>query len=488
MVPCTKSIGRVQSFSVFFTFAAQWMEPFMNIDTAYQQALDTIYSYVDYSLTRNLQYSPEKFDLTRMRALMERLGHPEQQYPILHVAGTKGKGSVSAMCASALQAEGYQTGFYISPHLHEFTERIQINGVPIPRQDLVELLDELKPHIDAIERLTTFEITTAMAFLYFARKKVNAAVFEVGLGGRLDATNVVTPLVSVITSLSMDHMSVLGDTLAKIAAEKAGIIKPGRPVVIAPQKDEARAVVEQVAREQGARLVAVGRDYHYAARTHDLDGQSLIVWKAEDQALFDLYIEKAGNGAWAPVHLTLPLLGYHQVENAATAYTALQTARQEGLQISEAAIAAGLSRVRWPARFEILQRRPILVVDSAHNRDSALKLRLTIEDYFPGKPVILLFGASEDKDIAGMFAELLPRTTRVIATQSIHPRAMDAQKLVDLAHTFGVPAMAVLPMEKALETALNLAGNDSVVLAAGSLFIAAAVSEAWQKMENVVHV
>lgn len=460
----------------------------MDIDTAYQQALDTIYSYVDYSLTRNLQYSPEKFDLSRMRDLMVRLGHPEHRYPILHVAGTKGKGSVSAMCASALQSAGYRTGFYISPHLHEFTERIQIDGIPIPKQDLVELLAEMKPHIDAIERLTTFEITTAMAFLYFAKKNVNAAVFEVGLGGRLDATNVVTPLVSVITSLSMDHMSVLGDTLAKIAAEKAGIIKPGRPVVIAPQKDEARKVVEQAALERGSRLVAVGRDFHYAACAHNLDRQTLIVWKAEDQALFDQYIEKTGKDAWEPVSLTLPLLGYHQVENAATAYATLQTARQEGLDISEAAIQEGLAKVRWPGRFEILQRNPFLVVDSAHNRDSALKLRLTIEDYLPGKPVILLFGASEDKDIAGMFAELLPRVNRVVATQSIHPRAIDAQKLVDLAHTFGVPALAVLPLEKALETALQLAGNDSVVLAAGSLFIAAAVSEAWQKMENVVHV
>lgn len=460
----------------------------MNIETAYQQALDTLYSYVDYSLTRNLRYTPEKFDLARMRVLMERLGHPEQQYPILHVAGTKGKGSVSAMCASVLQAGGYQTGFYTSPHLQEYTERIQVNGVPIPKLDLVDLMEELKPHIAVVERLTTFEITTALAFLYFARQKVNAAVIEVGLGGRLDATNVVTPLLSVITSLSMDHMNVLGDTLTKIAVEKAGIIKPGRPVVVAPQKDEACAVVEQTAQERGSRVVMVRRDFHFAAQTHSLDQQTLIVWKADEQPLVDQYIEAGGASDWKPVQLTIPLLGYHQVENAATAYAALQVADQEGLALTKEAIQTGMSNVRWPGRFEILQRKPMLIVDSAHNRDSALKLRLAIEDYVPGKPVILLFGASEDKDINGMFAELLPRVKRVIATQSIHPRAIEAQKLVDLAHTYGVQAQAVLPLEKALQTALEQAGTDSVVLAAGSLFIAAAVREAWQKMENVVHV
>ena len=460
----------------------------MNTETAYQQALDTLYSFVDYSLTRNLRYSPDKFDLTRMRILLERLGHPEQQYPIIHVAGTKGKGSVSAMCASVLLAGGFQTGFYSSPHLQDYTERIQVNSVQIPKQDLVDLLEELKPHIAAVERLTTFEITTALAFLYFARQKVNAAVIEVGLGGRLDATNVVSPLLSVITSLSMDHMSVLGDTLTKIAGEKAGIIKPGRPVVMAPQVDEARMVVEKTACERGSRLITVGQDFHFAAQSHSLDEQTLIVWKVEDQPFVDKYIESDGFSDWSPVRLTIPLLGYHQVQNAATAYAVLQVASQEGLALSEEVIRDGMSSVRWPGRFEILQRNPLVIIDSAHNRDSALKLRLAIEDYMPGKPVILLFGASEDKDINGMFAELLPRVKRVVATQSIHPRAIEAHKVVDLAHTFGVPAQAVLPLEKALETALELAGSDCVVVAAGSLFIAAAVREAWQKMENVAHV
>jgi dihydrofolate synthase/folylpolyglutamate synthase len=457
----------------------------MDIETAYQQALDYLYSFVDYSMTRNLRYSPEKFNLGRMEALMERLGHPERKYPVLHVAGTKGKGSVAAMCASALQTAGYTTGFYTSPHLHEYTERIQVNGEQISKAEMVELIDEMRPHIAAVAEVTTFEITTALAFLYFARRNAGAAVIEVGLGGRLDATNVVTPLVSVITSLSMDHMNVLGDTLAKIAGEKAGIIKQGRPVVLSPQKDEARLVVERVAQERGARVVEVGREVYFAPYAHSLDGQSLLVWKADEQPLVDAFIEGGGrNSEWEPVRLNIPLLGYHQVENAATAYTALQVVRQEGLTLSEDAIRVGLVRVNWPGRFEILRRTPPVIVDSAHNGDSALKLRLAIEDYLPGKPVILLFGASEDKDIHGMFAELMPRVRRVIATQSIHPRAMEAQKLVELAHQFGVPAQAVLPLEKALETALEWAGTEAVVLATGSLFVAAAVREAWQKMET----
>ena len=458
----------------------------MDTETAYQKALDYLYSFVDYSLTRNLRYSPEKFDLTRMEALMERLGHPERAYPVIHVAGTKGKGSVSAMCASALQAAGYTTGFYTSPHLHEYTERIQLNGAPIGKQAMVDLLEEMKPHIDAIERLTTFEITTALAYLYFARCKAGAAVIEVGLGGRLDATNVVTPMVSVITSLSMDHMNVLGDTLAKIAFEKAGIIKPSRPVVLAPQKDEARLVVERVAQERGSQLLQVGKSVHFAASAHSLDNQSLLIWKEEEQALVDEYIETGGRGNWEPLRLSIPLLGYHQVENAATAYAALLVARREGLEIPEAAISKGMAEVRWPGRFEILRRTPPVIVDSAHNRDSALRLRLAIDDYLPGMPVILLFGASEDKDIHGMFAELMPRVRRVIATQSIHPRAAEPQKLVEIAHQFGVPAQVVLPLEKAVERALELAGSETAIVAAGSLFIAAAVREAWQKMEMVV--
>jgi dihydrofolate synthase/folylpolyglutamate synthase len=436
------------------------------VAVAYQEALDYLYSFVDYSLTRSFRYTPDKFDLGRMVRFLQLLGDPHQSYQVIHVAGTKGKGSTAALIASTLRAAGYKTGFYTSPHLQDYTERIQVDGQPIPPGDLAALVEELKPVVAQIERLTTFEITTALGFLYFARQKVDVAVAEVGLGGRLDATNVVDPLVSVITSLSLDHMAVLGDTLPKIAFEKAGIIKPGRPVVLSPQQDEARAVIETVAAERGCPLVEVGRDYDCAAGAHSLDGQSFRVWRAGQ----------------LPLELRIPLLGQHQVENAATAYAALDVARVHGLTITDEHIRGGFAGVVWPGRFEILQRSPLLIVDSAHNRDSARRLRQALDDYLPDQPVILIYGASEDKDIEGMFAELMPRVSRVIATQSVHPRAAQVNQLVELAGKYGRPGEAVVPVEQAVARALQLAGAEpgTAVLAAGSLFIAAAVRDTWQ--------
>src|SRR5215216_4371641 len=209
-----------------------------DIETQYNQALDYLYSFVDYSLKHISELARAEFNLDRMFALMEELGNPQAKYPIIHVAGTKGKGSVSALCASALQAAGYKTGLYTSPHLLDYVERIQVNGQPISHEQMIELVEEIKPAVAKIPKLTTFEITTALGFLAFARNDVTAAVIEVGLGGRLDATNIVTPKVSVITSLSYDHMAVLGNTLTEIAGEKAGIIKPNVPVVSAPQNEE----------------------------------------------------------------------------------------------------------------------------------------------------------------------------------------------------------------------------------------------------------
>jgi dihydrofolate synthase / folylpolyglutamate synthase len=455
----------------------------MEITPEYQQALDYLFSFVDYSLVRGLRFSEGQFDLSRMRRFLDLLGNPQASCPVLHVAGTKGKGSVSALCASALRASGYRVGLYTSPHLHDYAERIQVDGRPIPHETLVALLEEIKPDIAAVEKLTTFEITTALAFLYFARQGAKVAVVEVGLGGRLDATNVVDPLVSVITALSYDHMAVLGDTLAKIAGEKAGIIKPGRAVVSAPQKEEALEVVQKVAAEQGSHLTQVGREVHFASLSHNLEGQDLWIWRSTDQMFMDGFLESCSPVGWEPLRLHIPLLGYHQVENAATAYAALDAARTRGLRIEEEDIRQGFAQVAWPGRFELLRREPPVVVDSAHNGDSALRLRQALDDYFPGRPVVLLFGASEDKDIRGMFDALLPRVRQVVATQAVHPRAMPAGGIVALAHEYGRPAQAVLPMQAALHRALETAGEEAVVVAAGSLFIAAAAREAWRALQ-----
>ena len=225
----------------------------------YEEALDYLYSFVDYSATRVEKYSAQAFDLGRMSALLELMGNPHTHYPCLHLAGTKGKGSVSALCASVLRAAGYRTGFYISPHLQDFCERIQINGELIPREAVAAIVDDLRPLAARVPKITHWELVTALGFEYFAREKVDVAVIEVGLGGRLDSTNVITPLVSVITSLSYDHTNLLGSTLAQIAGEKAGIIKPGVPLVSAPQEPEALEVLMRTAHERGAPLTLVGR-------------------------------------------------------------------------------------------------------------------------------------------------------------------------------------------------------------------------------------
>ena len=453
----------------------------MDIESRYQATLEYLYGFVDYSLTHADRYSPEKFDLGRMCTFAAHLGNPHTAYPILHVAGTKGKGSVSALCAAALRQAGYKVGLYTSPHLQDYNERIQVDGEPVSHSTLVEMVDELRPYLDAGTELTTFEITTALAFLYFARQGVTAAIFEVGLGGRLDASNIITPLVSVITSISYDHTQFLGDTLTAIAGEKAGIIKAGVPVVLSPQQEEARLALVRVAGERGAPVIQVGQDVLYAPEERSLTGQSLTVWPANQQAQVNEFIEGGSAETWQPLRLSIPLLGYHQIENAATAYTALRTARGRGLAVSDAAIQIGFSQVDWPGRFEILSHDPLLVVDSAHNRDSALKLRLALDDYFPGLPVILIFGVSEDKDIEGMFAELMPRVRQVIATRSYHPRALEPQALVEFAHRYGIPASVAPTIEEALEQALNLAAGDALVLAAGSIFVAAGVRETWLK-------
>ncbi len=455
-----------------------------DLETRYQESLDFLYSFIDYSLKRNFRNAAEKFNLDRMRHFMSLMGDPQKDYGIIHVAGTKGKGSVSSMCASVLKAQGYRTGLYTSPHMVDFTERIRINGEEIGHEDLVMLVDELRIVAETVPEITTFELTTALAFLYFSRQKVDYAVLEVGLGGRLDATNIVDPIVSVITSISYDHTKILGDTLSEIAGEKGGIIKPDRPVVVAPQKEEARLKLEQIAAERGAPLIQVGRDYLFAADSHSLSGQTFLVWTPDEQPMVDEFIESGGRDLWSPMRFHIPLLGFHQVENAATAFATLQTAEKYGVALSQQAYQDGFAGVNWPGRLEILRKSPPVVVDSAHNRYSALRLRQAMDDYFPGLPIVLVFGASEDKDVSGMFQELLPRVRQVITTQSVHPRAYDAIELVDMIHRSGRAAKAIVPVEDALAVALREAGSEAVVLIAGSVFLAAAAREVLPKLGN----
>jgi len=434
-------------------------------ETAYNKALDYLYSFVDYSLKHSSELAKAEFNLDRMFALMEELGDPQAKYPIIHVAGTKGKGSVSALCASALQAAGYKTGLYTSPHLLDYCERIQVDGGPISHGQMIELVEEIKSSVAKIPKLTTFEITTGIGFLAFAKQNVQAAVFEVGLGGRLDATNVVTPKVSVITSLSYDHMAVLGDTLAKIAGEKAGIIKEGVPVVSSPQKEEALQVLERVATERSCPFILVGKDVKFERLASSLDGQTLRISDSIRHLTLDV---------------RLPLLGTHQIENAATAYVALKIG---GIEISDEAIQKGFAEVKWHARFEVVRREPPVIFDSAHNEDSFVKLRQTLEEHFPGRMVTLIFGASEDKNIPGMFAVMKPKIKRLIVTRADHPRALEPEKIVEQAEQAGLESEALSPVESAFWRALELSEKDgSIVLSAGSMFVTAEVMMAWNKI------
>lgn len=439
------------------------------LQTQYQAALDYLYSYIDFSLTHQQNLSPENFDLARMVQLMQTLGDPHRAYPIIHVAGSKGKGSVSILCAEALRAQGYKVGLYTSPHLKDFEERIQVDSKSISRAGLVELVEDIKPFVDTVPFLTTFEISTALAFWHFARQDVDVAVIEVGMGGRLDATNIVTPLVSVITALYLEHTYVLGNTLAEIAAEKSGIIKPGVPVVLAPQEDSALEVVTQIAANRGSSLTRLGLDYLFETDQVSFAGQQFSVWQPGENRRKELFIK---------------LLGPHQVENAAVAYVTLQIACEQGLEIDDGAIEKSFAQTVWPGRFEILNQDPPVVVDSAHTPGAFIKLGETLDEFYPNCKLAVVLGVSEDKDIDGMLKELGARVEKIYCAQAPHPRAMEPEALAEEARLLGTPVEAYDSPGAALECALEEATQETVVLVTGSIFMAASGRIAWFEREK----
>jgi len=434
-------------------------------DSRYQQALDYIYSFIDYERLPGSR-SRVNYDLRRMDELLERLGNPHLKSRTIHIAGTKGKGSVAAMIASALTASGYITGLFTSPHLHFYNERIMVNGAPIPDEELVDIVEKVKPEIEAVNRddrygqLTTFEITTAIGFTCFAERNVDFQVIEVGLGGRLDATNVVHPDVCVITAISYDHTEVLGNTLAEIAGEKAGIIKPGSVVISSPQAEEADLVIKQVCHENQARLVKVGRDITHNFIGSEYDRQSVTI-----------------HGNDADYNLTIPLLGKHQLDNAAVSIAVLEALVAQGFNLTAESIKTGLENVKWEARLQILNRNPLVIADGAHNTESAMRLRQAIEQYFKYKKAILIIGLSADKNSAGIFSELVPIFDTIIVTRSIHPRAMSTDIIVKELSRQGIQASETDDISTALPLALQMAGEEDLICVTGSLFVAAGAIE-----------
>jgi len=435
----------------------------MSIEEKYQSALDLLYSYVDYSLKHSSELAKAEFNLDRMRDLMRLLGDPQDRYKVIHITGTKGKGSTAAMCASGLRAAGFKVGLYTSPHLLEYTERIQVDNQPISKRDLVDLVDRVRPLLDQVPRITTFEITTALSFLYFANQAVDWAVVEVGLGGRLDATNIVHPQVSVITTVSYDHTAVLGDTLAQIATEKGGIIKPGKPVVIGPQKSESLNILLKLAERSGSQAYFVPQILHAIPLKSGLDGQSFIV-----QGKF------SNQSIQQEIHL--PLLGNHQVENALIAFTTLLCA---GLT-EPSLIAFGFSKVDWQCRFEIAQSDPMLIFDSAHNEDAFSRLAETIRAYLPGKKIVLILGVSEDKHLVEMIAQLSDLIQTLIITRADHPRALSVDDISMKLGRQSFPMLSFPTVDKALPAALELGTkNGNIVISAGSMFVTAEAKRFW---------
>ena len=436
---------------------------------SYREILAYIYHFTDYEMRGLAAYSPEFYNLDRMRRLLSMLGDPHRSFRSVHIAGTKGKGSTSAMIEAALRVAGYDTALYTSPHLHTFRERIQTGGELIPEVDVLRLALKMLPLLDHLPNINTFEVMTGLAFSWFAEQGVEIAVLEVGLGGRLDATNVVTPDVSVITSISRDHTAILGETRAEIAVEKAGIIKPGVPLVTSPQRVEAMDVIEATCQERGSPLIKVGRDWTWQVRDVDLNGQSFAVWRgSEEVGIFGV-----------------PLLGEYQVENAVTAVAALSLLERAGFCLPVAAVAEGLGSVRWPGRLEVLARAPFVVVDSAHNGSSARKLVTALWELIECENLIMILGASADHVTKGLLEALCANAARIIVTQTHHPKAASPVWIQEQVAELGFDADMSHSVPQALELALASAQTRDLICFAGSVFIAAEARVAWFRHQGM---
>jgi dihydrofolate synthase/folylpolyglutamate synthase len=420
---------------------------------------------------------PNDLKLDQMRHLLARLGDPHRRLRIVHVAGTKGKGSTSAMLADILRAEGYRVGLFTSPHLMDVRERIQVDRQNISREELTSLMAEifdasakLRPGESAplADSLTFFEIATALGFLHFVRRRVDWTVLEVGLGGRFDSSNVCIPEVAVITNISFDHMKQLGNTLTAIAGEKAGIIKPGKPAVSGATTPEAREVIQRVAAERGSPLRQAGRDYSWTCGPVEPGANPRVevrTWRR----------------TW-PV-MEVGLLGEHQAANASLAVAAIELLRERGAVISDRAVQKGLANVRWPARLERFGKRPTILLDCAHNVASVESLVQAIDAFFPkaGRR-LLLFAGSRDKDLPGMLRVLAPKFDHLVLTAfRNNTRVTEPTELLEMlsSEQRGKCSMTQTS-EEGLQAVRALAGPDDLIVIAGSIFLA---GELWPVLD-----
>ena len=397
--------------------------------------------------------------LGRTQELLEKMGNPEKKLKFVHIAGTNGKGSTAAMTASILSKAGYRTGLYTSPYIYRFHERIQVDGVEISDEDLTEITEYVKPLADSMAQSPTeFELVCCIAFEYFYRKKCEIVVLEVGMGGAWDATNVIeVPEVAVITNIGLDHTEYLGDTVEKIAETKSGIFKPHGHAVVYRSTPSVEAVYERVCAERDVSL-----------RKADFDGLVLKAHTLEGQ-VFDCGSRK---------NLVLPLLGDHQLHNASVVLSIADTLIGEGWKISEQNIYDGIRDVRWPGRFDIVCRKPLFIIDGGHNPQCIEALVKNIQDYLAGKKVIALTGVLADKDYADMYKPVMPLVDRFVCITPPNPRKLEAEQLAQYLRQAGAQAQASESILDGVKKAMDLAGEDGVVLCFGSLYSIGGIRDA----------
>lgn len=424
----------------------------------YSQAMDYI---------KNTAKFGSKLGLERTEKILELLGDPHKKLKCIHIAGTNGKGSTTAMVTSILVEAGYKVGSYTSPFIEEFEERMQINNQNIPKDDLSDIVTTVSKAVDTVVALgysnpTEFEIITCVGFLYFYRNNVDFVVVEVGIGGRLDSTNVIIPILSVITSISLDHTQILGDTLDKIAYEKAGIIKEGIPVVMFPQKRQSEEVIENICKERNCRLIKVQRNSaSYLGRENFQNNNSnAITQRISVQTLKNDYI------------IELSLLGKHQILNCSVAINAIEELVAQGIKISKENILNGLRSVKWPARLEIISTRPLVVIDGAHNVDGIKNLTESIDMYFNYNKIILILGILADKQVGDMIKTIVPKASRVITVTPHSERAELAEELKTQVEKYIEKCEAIEDYEEAYKKALDYCSDDDLLLVAGSLYMA----------------
>ena len=397
-----------------------------------------------------VEFFGSKPGLTRIRELLEKLGDPQKQLRFIHIAGTNGKGSCAAMTASVLKAAGYKTGLYTSPYLYRFNERMQINGRQIEDDALAEIVSRVKPAAEAMaDHPTEFELMTAAALLWYAQEKCDVVVLEVGLGGRFDATNIIdAPEAAVIMNIGLDHTAVLGDTLEQIAFEKAGIIKPGTDAVLFEQGEEATGVVRRRCEELGVPL-------------HIADFSQLV---SEFDSLYGQSFTYRG------LPYALPLLGAHQLKNAAVVLELVEVLREKGWKLEQGDVEHGLYAVSWPGRFELLSDEPYFVVDGGHNPQCAETVRDNLLHYFPDRRRILLLGVLRDKDYPGLTATLDAAADEYVCITPASARALPAEELAEHLKRYGKPVTVCGSIRDGVTEALNRSDGDSVVCAVGSLY------------------